>query len=101
VQNCDQISTPFAEHERKEFVDYAGGTPMHAPLALPLDADVEMLHAAEVIKELLHDDDLLSSDLMVEGRAPDGRPSASSRRRAARCSIFTRSTRTMSSRWPT
>ena len=26
-----------------------------------------MLHAAEVIKDLLHDDDLLSDDLMVEG----------------------------------
>ena len=29
---------PFAEHERKEFVDYAGGSPMHAA-GLPLDAD--------------------------------------------------------------
>jgi NAD-reducing hydrogenase large subunit len=28
---------------------------------------IEMLHAAEVIKELLHDDDLLSDNLMVEG----------------------------------
>ena len=67
VQNCDQISTPFAEHERKAFVDYAGGTPMHAPLAYHWTRMIEMLHAAEVIKELLHDDDLLSQDLMVEG----------------------------------
>jgi NAD-reducing hydrogenase large subunit len=28
---------------------------------------IEMLHAAEVIKELLHDDDLLSDDLMMHG----------------------------------
>lgn len=68
VQNCDQISTPFAEHERKEFIDYAGGTPMHAPLAYHWTRIIEMLHAAEVIKELLHDDDLLGSDLMVEGK---------------------------------
>lgn len=68
VQNCDQISTPFAEHERKEFIDYAGGTPMHAPLAYHWTRMIEMLHAAEVIKELLHDDDLLGSDLMVEGK---------------------------------
>ncbi len=67
VQNCDQISTPFAEHERKAFVDYAGGTPMHAPLAYHWTRMIEMLHAAEVIKEMLHDDDLLSQDLMVEG----------------------------------
>ena len=62
-----QISTPFAEHEREEFVDYAGGTPMHAPLAYHWTRMIEMLHAAEVIKELLHDDDLLGNDLMVEG----------------------------------
>ncbi|MGE5469233.1 MAG: Ni/Fe hydrogenase subunit alpha [Bacteroidota bacterium] len=67
VQNCDQISTPFAEHERKEFVDYAGGTPMHAPLAYHWTRMIEMLHAAEQIKELLHDDDLLGHDLMVRG----------------------------------
>ena len=67
IQNCDQISTPFAEHERREFVDYAGGSPMHAPLAYHWTRMIEMLHAAEVIKELLHDDDLLSDDLMVEG----------------------------------
>jgi NAD-reducing hydrogenase large subunit len=73
VQNCDQISTPFAEHERKEFIDYAGGSPLHAPLAYHWTRMIEMLHAAEVIKELLHDDDLLSDDLMVAGRAPDGR----------------------------
>ncbi|MDQ5877935.1 MAG: NAD-reducing hydrogenase large subunit [Pseudomonadota bacterium] len=33
VQNCNQITTPFAEHERREFDDYAGGSPLHAPLA--------------------------------------------------------------------
>jgi NAD-reducing hydrogenase large subunit len=67
VQNCDQISTPLAEHERKEFVDYAGGSPMHAPLAYHWTRMIEMLHAAEVIKELLHDDDLSSDDLMMKG----------------------------------
>ncbi len=67
VQNCDQISTPFAEHERKAFVDYAGGSPMHAPLAYHWTRMIEMLHAAEQIKELLHDDDLLGSDLIVKG----------------------------------
>jgi NAD-reducing hydrogenase large subunit len=67
VQNCNQISTPFAEHERKAFIDYAGGMPMHAPLAYHWTRMIEMLHAAEEIKNLLHDDDLLGSDLMVKG----------------------------------
>ena len=67
VQNCDQIPSPFAEQERKEFVDYAGGTPMHAPLAYHWTRMIEMLHAVEVIKELLHDDDILGDDLMTQG----------------------------------
>ena len=33
---------------------------------------IEMLHAAEVIKELLHDDDLLGDDLMVQGERQMG-----------------------------
>ena len=73
VQNCDQIPTPFAERERKEFVDYAGGSPLHAPLAYHWTRMIEMLHAAETIKDLLHDDDLLSAELLVEGeRAFEG-----------------------------
>jgi NAD-reducing hydrogenase large subunit len=80
--------TPFAEHERKEFVDYAGGAPLHAPLAYHWARMIEMLHAAEVIKELLHDDDLLSDDLMVRASAR-WKALASSRRRAARCSTTT------------
>ena len=67
VQNCDQISTPFAEHERKEFVDYAGGSPIHAPLAYHWARMIEMLHAAETIKDLLHDDALLGRDLLASG----------------------------------
>ncbi|HJW26110.1 MAG TPA: Ni/Fe hydrogenase subunit alpha [Rhodocyclaceae bacterium] len=67
VQNCDRIPTPFAEHERKEFVDYAGGTAMHAPLAYHWTRMIEMLHAAEEIKELLHDEDITGTDLMTSG----------------------------------
>jgi NAD-reducing hydrogenase large subunit len=65
IQNCEHIPTPLAERERREFVDYAGGVPLHAPLAFHWTRMIEMLHAAEVIKDLLHDDDLLSDDLMA------------------------------------
>ncbi len=67
VQNCDHIPTPLAEAERREFMDYAGGTPMHAPLAFHWARMIEMLQAAEQIKDLLHDDDILRGDLMVQG----------------------------------
>ncbi len=73
VQNCDQIPTPLAEAERREFVDYCGGMPIHAPLAYHWTRMIEMLHAAETIKDLLHDDDILGSDLVASGkRAPEG-----------------------------
>ena len=67
VQNCDVISTPFAEVERREFVAYGKGRPIHAPLAYHWARMIEMLHAAEVIKELLHDEDITGSDLMATG----------------------------------
>ena len=67
VQNCDQIPTPFADAERREFVDFGGGQPIHATLAYHWARMIEMLFAAEAIKELLHDDDLTGTDLVVTG----------------------------------
>ena len=67
VQNCDHIPTPFADAERREFVDFGGGQPVHATLAYHWARMIEMLFAAEEIKELLHDDDLLGDDLVVTG----------------------------------
>jgi NAD-reducing hydrogenase large subunit len=73
VQNCDFIPTPLAEAERREFVDYSGGTPTHAPLAYHWARMIEMLHAVETIKDLLHDDDILGGQLTVTGeRAQEG-----------------------------
>ena len=67
VQNCDSIPSPLADAERREFIDYAGGTPMHAALAYHWTRMIEMLHAAEMIKDLLHDPDILGHELMATG----------------------------------
>ncbi|MFO1315501.1 MAG: Ni/Fe hydrogenase subunit alpha [Burkholderiales bacterium] len=67
VQNCDHIPTPLADAERREFVDFGGGQPVHATLAYHWARMIEMLFAAEQIKELLHDDDLLGDHLVVTG----------------------------------
>ena len=67
VQNCDYIATPLAEVERRDFVEYGGGSPIHAPLAYHWARMIEMLHAAESIKDLLHDDDIMGSELMASG----------------------------------
>ena len=67
VQNCDQIPTPLADAERRDFVDFGGGQPIHATLAYHWARMIEMLFAAESIKDLLHDDDILGDDLVVTG----------------------------------
>jgi len=59
VKNCDFISTPLAEAERREFLD-AGEGLRHAPLAYHWARMIEMLHGAELIRDLLADPDLLS-----------------------------------------
>jgi NAD-reducing hydrogenase large subunit len=67
VQNCDFIPTPLAEAERREFVDFGGGSMVHATLAYHWARMVEMLHSAETIKDLLHDDDIVGGELVTEG----------------------------------
>ena len=67
VQNCDHIPTPLADAARREFVDFGGGMPIHATLAYHWARMIEMLFAAEEIKALLHDEDLLGGDLVVTG----------------------------------
>lgn len=67
IQNCDFIHTPLAEAERQAFVDAHGGKLSHAPLAYHWARLIELVHAAEVIGELLADADLLGSELVTSG----------------------------------
>jgi NAD-reducing hydrogenase large subunit len=67
VQNCDHIPTPLADAERREFVDFGGGQPVHATLAYHWARMIEMLFAAEQIKDLLNDDDICGDHLVVTG----------------------------------
>ncbi|MBP9131486.1 MAG: Ni/Fe hydrogenase subunit alpha [Steroidobacteraceae bacterium] len=67
VQNCDAIPTPLAEAERREFIAHGQGQPIHAPLAYHWARMIELLHAAETIKDLLHDDDLSGAELTTCG----------------------------------
>ncbi|MDX9706669.1 MAG: Ni/Fe hydrogenase subunit alpha [Azospira sp.] len=67
VQNCDSIPTPLADAERREFIDYTGDAPMHAALGYHWTRMIEMLHAAETIKDLLHDPDILDGELTASG----------------------------------
>lgn len=67
VTQCDFIPTPFADHERRDFLAYDAGSAAGATLGTHWARMIEMLHAAEAIKELLHDDDLQGTDLVATG----------------------------------
>jgi NAD-reducing hydrogenase large subunit len=67
VANCDFIPTPLADRERQEFLAFDAGNAAGATLGYHWARMIEMLHAAESLKDLLHDDDLLGHDLMASG----------------------------------
>jgi NAD-reducing hydrogenase large subunit len=67
VTLCDNIPTPLADKAREEFLAFDGGSAAGATLGYHWARMIEMLHAAETIKDLLHDDDITGSDLMAGG----------------------------------
>lgn len=67
VTQCDFIPTPLAEQARREFVSFNGGSATRATLGFHWARMIEMLHAAELIRELLLDPDLQGSDLVSIG----------------------------------
>jgi NAD-reducing hydrogenase large subunit len=67
VQNCDRLDTPLADAARRDFIESGRGRPAHAPLAYHWARMIEMLFAAELIKGLLQDDDLLGAERVTQG----------------------------------
>jgi NAD-reducing hydrogenase large subunit len=67
VTNCDFIPSPRAEAARREFLAFDEGRAARATLGFHWARMIEMLHAAEVIGELLEDDDLSGTELMSGG----------------------------------
>lgn len=68
VNACDFIDTPEAEAARKEFKGLTGGKPNNITMAYHWARMIEILHAAEKIRELLNDSDLQGTDLVVTGK---------------------------------
>ena len=64
---CDFIPTSLADRERQAFLAFDDGRPAGATLGTHWARMIEMLHSAESIKDLLHDDDILGDDLVVQG----------------------------------
>jgi NAD-reducing hydrogenase large subunit len=70
---CERINTPLAQAEFEIFKKYTNGQPNHHTMHYHWARLIEALHCAEVMKNLLHDADLLGNDLLRKGeRRPEG-----------------------------
>ena len=72
INVCNAIPTPLAEKERQAFVAFTGKKVNNSTMYSHWARLIEILHCAEMINNLLHDDDLLSSDLVREGKPTTG-----------------------------
>jgi NAD-reducing hydrogenase large subunit len=72
LNTCDYIPSPLAQKEFEAYKAYTDGKPNNMSLHTHWARLIELLHAAEVIKELLLDKDLQGTKLVKAGRrAPE------------------------------
>lgn len=64
---CSFVSTPEAELARKEFLALTHGRPNNVTMCYHWARMIELLHAIEVVADLLDDQDLQGDDLVVHG----------------------------------
>jgi NAD-reducing hydrogenase large subunit len=68
LNTCDFIPTPLAQKEFEEYKAYTQGKPNHMSLHYHWARLIEVLHSAEVIRDLLKDPDLQKEDLVIKGK---------------------------------
>jgi NAD-reducing hydrogenase large subunit len=66
VQTCDFIPSALAEVERQDLLALGEGKPAHGALLYHWARLIELLHAAEVIRDLLDDPDIVGQNLVAE-----------------------------------
>ena len=67
LNTCDFIPTPLAQAEFETYKAYTHGRPNGMSMHMHWARLIEALHAAEVVRDLLHDPDLLAGDLVTTG----------------------------------
>ena len=67
MNTCSHINTPYAELERQIFKAYTQNKPNNMTMHTHWARLIEMLHCAELMKELLLDEDIMGDDLVREG----------------------------------
>ena len=68
LNTADFIPTPLAQKEFEIYKAYTKGKPNHMSMHMHWARLIELLHSAEVIKELLNDPDLQKNDLVKKGK---------------------------------
>jgi NAD-reducing hydrogenase large subunit len=68
LNTCDFIPSPLAQAEFEQYKAYTSGRPNGMSMHMHWARLIEALHAAEVVRDLLRDPDLLSGELMTTGR---------------------------------
>ena len=73
LNTCDYVPSPLAQKEFETYKAYTDGKPNNMSLHTHWARLIELLHAAEVIKELLLDNDIQGAKLVKTGkRVPEG-----------------------------
>ncbi|MCJ7486251.1 MAG: Ni/Fe hydrogenase subunit alpha, partial [Candidatus Aminicenantes bacterium] len=73
LNTCDHIPSPLAQKEFEVYKTYTDGKPNNMSLHTHWARLIELLHSAEVIKELLLDKDLQGTKLVKKGKkVPEG-----------------------------
>ena len=67
INVCDRIPTPLAEKERQLFFSMTGGKVNNRTMHTHWARLIELLHCAELMRDLLHDPIIQGSDLIREG----------------------------------
>lgn len=67
MNTCDFIPSPLAQKEFEEFKAYTHGKPNHMSMHYHWARLIEILHCAEMMKDLLNDPDLMTGELVTKG----------------------------------
>ncbi len=67
INICNYIPTPLAEKARQEYVAFTGNKVNNSTMYSHWARLIEILHCAEEMKTLLHDEELMGNDLVRKG----------------------------------
>ncbi len=67
LNTCDFIPSPLAQKEFEEFKAYTNGKPNNMTMHYHWARLIEVLHSAEMMKDLINDPDLMKGELVTKG----------------------------------